>query len=71
MAALQTKVGANGSGVTSTLDYKVAQLVAAVLPANAQFRLQNGELQIWDAGYQQYVTLVCNYGVLGTAAPGQ
>jgi hypothetical protein len=31
--ALQAKVGVNGSAVTSTLDYKVAQTETKVLPA--------------------------------------
>lgn len=31
--ALQTKVGVNGSAVTTTLDYKVAQVETKVLPS--------------------------------------
>jgi hypothetical protein len=73
IAALQAKVGANGSADQNSLDYKVAQIVALLLAPNAQvkFAISGSQvvLVIWDSGLSQYVPLTCVNGVLGVGAP--
>ena len=73
VAALQAKVGINGSGNTASLDSKIAALNALVLQSNAtvKFVVVSGQvlLAVWDAGISQYVPLTCNNGQLGVGAP--
>jgi hypothetical protein len=66
VAALQAKVGINGSSDTNSLDNMVAQLVAMLLAPNSQFKIVSGAFCIWDSGAQQYRPLTCVNGVLGT-----
>ena len=66
VAALQAKVGINGSSDTNSLDNKVAQLVAMLLAPNSQFKIVSGQFCVWDSGAQQYRPLTCVNGVLGT-----
>ena len=75
MAALQTKVGVNGSADANSVDNKLSRLMALILGANGQFRIQlvgssEPQLQIWDTGFQKYVPLTCANGILGGAAYG-
>jgi hypothetical protein len=49
VAALQAKLGVNGSNVSTTIDYLVTKLVAAILNSSANFRFKDGQLQFWDA----------------------
>jgi hypothetical protein len=70
VAALQAKVGINASANQATLDWMVSQMAAMILGANFSFRFKNGNFQIYDAGYAQWVTIVSNNGALGTSAPG-
>lgn len=65
MAALQVKVGINGSPDPNSLDYKVAQLVAMLMNPNANVRIQNNQLQLWDSGQNAFVPLTCVNGQLG------
>ena len=69
VAALQAKVGVNGSTNQNSLDYQVAQMVALLLAPNAQFKIVSGAFCIWDSGAQAYLPLTCVNGVLGTGAP--
>ena len=69
IAALQAKLGVNGSTDVNSVDYKLAQLLAAVLNPDANFRIASGQFQIWDDGLETYLPLTCNNGVLGVQVP--
>ena len=68
VAALQAKVGITGSADPTSLDSKVTALLVLLSSSDA-FRCKNGQLQIYDTGYQQWVPLTSVNGVLGTGAP--
>ncbi|MDE2105595.1 MAG: hypothetical protein KGL39_50680 [Patescibacteria group bacterium] len=69
VAALEAKVGVNGSTVANSLDYQVEQLAAMLLQPNAtvKFVISGGQvlLTIWDTVRQQYYPLTLNNGQLG------
>ena len=73
IAALQAKVGANGSTDTNSLDYKVSQMVALLLAPSAAVKLvaSGGQvlLAIWDNTRQQYFPLILDNGRLGIGEP--
>ena len=72
LAALQTKVGIDGSTDPNSLDYKVSQMVALLLAPNAAVKLvaSNGQvlLAVWDNTKQQYFPLILDNGRLGIGA---
>ena len=68
VAALQVAVGITGSADPTSLQNRVAALMN-LLSASAAFRFKNGQLQIFDTGYQQWAPLTSTNGVLGTGAP--
>jgi len=69
LAALQAKVGINGSTVPGTLDFKVAAMAAMLLAPNSQFKITAGKFCIWDSDAEQYRPLTCQSGVLGVGDP--
>lgn len=74
LAALQAKVGVDGSGDADSLDYLVAQINALLFPAGgnctAKLAVSGGQvvLALWDNTLAQYYPLVLNNGVLGIGA---
>ena len=73
VAALQAKVGINGSADAGSLDAKVAALNALIFPANAaaKFVVGGGQvlLAVYDKTLAAYCPLVLDNGVLGVGAP--
>ena len=69
VAALQAKVGINNSPDSQSIDNQLAQLVAMLINPDANVRINNNQLQLWDSGQNAYVPLVCVNGQLGTGQP--
>lgn len=74
LAALQAKVGVNGSTDANSVDAKLAALNALIFPAGAatvKFAVVGGQVMlcIYDTGLAAYVPLISNNGTLGVGSP--